>query len=27
MVADRLKDPEVYNSIIGSTPLGRVGGP
>jgi NAD(P)-dependent dehydrogenase (short-subunit alcohol dehydrogenase family) len=27
MVADRLKNPEVYESIIGSTPLRRVGGP
>lgn len=27
LVADRLKDPEAYKSIIDSTPLRRVGGP
>jgi len=27
LVADRLKDPEVYKSIMESTPLKKVGGP
>jgi 2-dehydro-3-deoxy-D-gluconate 5-dehydrogenase len=27
LVADRLKDPEAYKSIIESTPLKKVGGP